>query len=87
MAQSLHSLIFWNSRKTDQSLPPREELLNSARGGFAATQYDSANLRKGEFCLDTKLPGNNNAGHLYGTDLDQAEKADLLAYLLTKVLA
>ena len=33
------------------------------------------------------LPGNSNAGHLYGTDLDQAEKADLLAYLLTKVLA
>jgi len=33
------------------------------------------------------LPGNNNVGHLYGTDLDQAEKADLLAYLLTKVLA
>jgi hypothetical protein len=32
------------------------------------------------------LPGNNNAGHLYGTDLGQAEKADVLAYLLTKVL-
>ena len=62
-------------------------MLDSARGGFAATPYDSANPRKGEFCFDTKLPGNNNAGHLYGTDLDQAEKADLLAYLLIKVLA
>jgi hypothetical protein len=46
-----------------------------------------ARQRNGEFCFDTKLPGNNTAGHLYGTDLDQAEKADLLAYLLTKVLA
>jgi len=62
-------------------------LLDSARGSFAATPHDSANSRKGEFCFDTKLPGNNNVGHLYGTDLDQAEKADLLAYLLTKVLA
>ena len=44
-----------------------------------------ARQRRGEFCFDTKLPGNSNAGHL--TDLDQAEKADLLAYLLTKVLA
>ena len=59
------------------------ELLDSGRGGFAATLCDPANPRKGEFCFDTKLPGNSNAGHLYGTDLDQAEKADLLAYLLT----
>jgi hypothetical protein len=29
------------------------------------------------------LPGNGNGGHVYGTDLPAAEKADLLAYLLT----
>jgi hypothetical protein len=34
---------------------PREELLDSARCGFAATPYDSANPRKGEFCFDTKF--------------------------------
>jgi hypothetical protein len=35
------------------------------------------------FCYDTRLPGNGNGGHTYGTSLAPAEKADLLAYLLT----
>jgi hypothetical protein len=35
------------------------------------------------FCFDTSLPGNNNTGHSYGTNLSPAEKSDLLAYLLT----
>jgi hypothetical protein len=35
------------------------------------------------FCMDTSLPGNGAGGHLYGTDLPDAAKADLLAYLLT----
>lgn len=34
-------------------------------------------------CLDTRLPGNGNGGHSYGTDLPPDAKADLLAYLLT----
>lgn len=34
-------------------------------------------------CYDTRLTGNGNAGHLYGTDLTDTQKADLLAYLLT----
>ena len=34
-------------------------------------------------CYDTAQPGNSNAGHLWGTDLPPAQKADLLAYLLT----
>lgn len=34
-------------------------------------------------CYDTRLPGNNNSGHAYGTDFAPGEKADLLAYLLT----
>jgi hypothetical protein len=29
------------------------------------------------------LPGNGSDGHAYGVDLPEAEKADLLAYLLT----
>ena len=35
------------------------------------------------FCFDTSRPGNGAGGHLYGTDLAPAAKADLLAYLLT----
>src|SRR5262249_25466015 len=35
------------------------------------------------FCFDTRLVGNSNGGHVYGTALSAAEKSDLLAYLLT----
>ena len=33
------------------------------------------------FKLDTTLPGNSNSGHLYGTDLPQAEKNALVEYM------
>lgn len=33
------------------------------------------------FKYDTSLPGNSNAGHLYGTDLSRAEKDALIEYL------
>jgi hypothetical protein len=35
----------------------------------------------GSTLLDTALPGNSNAGHLFGTDLPDADKRDLLEYL------
>jgi hypothetical protein len=35
------------------------------------------------FVFDTRLPGNRNAGHEYGTKLTSAEKADLVAFLET----
>ena len=35
------------------------------------------------FCYDTRLPGNGNGGHVYGTTLSAADKDDLIAYLLT----
>ncbi|MGF1550741.1 MAG: hypothetical protein ACFBQW_09505 [Sphingomonadaceae bacterium] len=60
------------------------------RGGFIAPPCDpSAPLRGGagpgrlRFCFDTRLPGNGNGGHLYGTGLPADAKADLLAYLMT----
>jgi mono/diheme cytochrome c family protein len=34
-------------------------------------------------CFDTRLPGNGNGGHLWGTELAPPLKADLLAYLRT----
>ena len=35
------------------------------------------------FVLDTRLPGNGNQGHDFGTALTDAEKADLVAFLET----
>jgi hypothetical protein len=33
------------------------------------------------FVLDTRLPGNGNAGHEFGTALSAADKQDLIAFL------
>lgn len=60
--------------------------LDGERGGFVAPSCVPAadqSREPGSFCFDTSLPGNSNAGHLYGTDLSADEKRDLLAYLLT----
>lgn len=59
------------------------EVLDAARGGFVAPACEPGAVAPGAFCYDTRLPGNGNGGHVYGTDLPAAEKADLLAYLLT----
>jgi hypothetical protein len=37
----------------------------------------------GAFLFDTRLPGNSNAGHNYGTDLSEREKAALIEYIKT----
>ncbi len=60
--------------------------LDPVNGGFAAPPClpdDTAEPGVRSFCFDTRQPGNGNGGHLYGTDLAPAAKADLLAYLLT----
>jgi hypothetical protein len=36
------------------------------------------------FLFDTRLPGNRNIGHEYGTDLSEGDRLDLLEYLKTK---
>jgi hypothetical protein len=38
-------------------------------------------LGKAGFVLDTRLPGNSNQGHSFGTALTAAEKSDLVAFL------
>ncbi|MEQ1739599.1 MAG: di-heme-cytochrome C peroxidase, partial [Methyloglobulus sp.] len=38
---------------------------------------------KNGFRLDTHLPGNSNSGHIYGTDLNQDQRRDLLEFLKT----
>lgn len=40
--------------------------------------------RREGFRYDTRLPGNGNAGHLYGTRLPAAERLALIEYLKTK---
>jgi hypothetical protein len=59
------------------------DLLNVDEGGFLAPTCDPAQPPTEGSCFDTRLPGNGNEGHDYGTRLPDAEKADLLAYLLT----
>ncbi len=40
-------------------------------------------LGQAGFILDTRLPGNGNQGHAFGTGLSAAEKSDLIAFLQT----
>ncbi len=54
------------------------DLIDAANGGFVSSGPEAE--RVGER-YDTGVPGNSNAGHRYGTDLPEADKAALLAYL------
>lgn len=74
------------------SVPSLAELLKPPaqrvrRFGVGNRQYDPAavgylsTVADNPFLFDTGLPGNGNGGHLQGTDLDDAAKADLLEYL------
>ncbi len=47
-----------------------------------AVGYDSEHEAK-SFRFDTRLPGNSNAGHDYGTDLTRAQRWDLIEFLKT----
>ena len=58
------------------------DVLDSS-GGFVAPGCAPAEPPAKGYCFDTTLPGNGSGGHAYGVDLPEAEKADLLAYLLT----
>jgi mono/diheme cytochrome c family protein len=49
--------------------------LDPATVGLVTTQGERSSL------FDTKLPGNSNAGHTFGTTLSAQEKLDLLEYL------
>jgi mono/diheme cytochrome c family protein len=59
------------------------DVIDAANGGFVSPPCTPGTTPPRGFCYDTRLPGNGNGGHIYGTSLSQAEKADLLAYLLT----
>ena len=57
------------------------DLIDATNGGYAS-QTGTPAQRYGTL-YDTTVPGNSNAGHLYGTDLSEQDKQRLLAYLKT----
>lgn len=56
-------------------------LLNNHDVGFVSDLAQEKGLHFVSF--DTRLPGNSNAGHLYGTELSDQEKKAILEYLKT----
>jgi hypothetical protein len=59
------------------------DVLDARNGGFLAPSCDPREQPPEGFCFDTRLVGNGNNGHVYGTTLPASDKSDLLAYLLT----
>ncbi len=61
-----------------------QDVVDPVNGGFVTTACDpAAKAPAGTQCYDTTRVGNGAGGHVYGTTLSPAQKADLLAYLLT----
>jgi hypothetical protein len=56
------------------------DVYDPARVGFFSDGPDAKTAGR---LFDTALPGNDNAGHLYGTSLSEASKRALLEYLKT----
>jgi hypothetical protein len=56
------------------------DLLDPVKVGFVSQGETAERLG---FRYDTRLPGNGNQGHLYGTDLPEEQKQALLEYLKT----
>jgi hypothetical protein len=57
------------------------DLIDAQKLGFVS---DVASDKQGQYFLyDTKLPGNSNSGHDYGTDLAASEKEAIVEYLKT----
>jgi mono/diheme cytochrome c family protein len=59
------------------------DVVDARNGGFLAPACDPREQPPEGFCFDTRLVGNGNDGHVYGTALPASDKSDLLAYLLT----
>jgi len=59
------------------------DVVDARNGGFLAPSCDPRQPPAEGFCFDTRLVGNGNDGHIYGTALPASDKSDLLAYLLT----
>lgn len=64
-------------------LKPAAQRVSQFRVG--SRRFDPVNVgfdtASGEFLLDTRLPGNSNAGHEFGTDLSDEQKWALIEYM------
>jgi hypothetical protein len=60
------------------SVPTLEALLEPTDGRPVSFTLGSG---QGAFTFDTRLPGNRNTGHEFGTKLGAQEKQDLIAFL------
>lgn len=58
------------------SVPTLDDLLRPAA-------MRPATFMRGDFLVDTALPGNSNAGHEFGTTISDADRVALVAYLLS----
>jgi len=70
----------------DLLIPPPERPKKFLRGGDVIDPqggFISPTCTTEAACFDTGVRGNSNAGHMWGTDLEQPDKSDLIAYLLT----
>jgi len=68
----------------DLLTPPAERPVAWQRG---SRRYDTTTLGytdDGPYRVDTRAPGNSNAGHTFGTDLSATDKRDLLEFMKTK---
>ena len=59
------------------------DVIDGKNGGFVSPPCEPGRPLPQGFCYDTRLPGNGNGGHAFGTTLPAREKEDLIAYLLT----
>jgi mono/diheme cytochrome c family protein len=59
------------------------DIVDGKNGGFLSPTCTPGRRPAQGFCYDTRIPGNGNGGHTFGTTLPAAEKEDLIAYLLT----
>ena len=58
--------------------------LDEQNGGFITNSCtQESDIPSNLTCYDTKIPGNSNSGHTWGTKLSQSEKQQLIACLLT----
>ncbi len=79
----------------NNSVPSLEDLLKPpqarpAKFFVGTAEYDRAKVgfisnvnKPGSWEFDTSLPGNSNAGHVWGTSLSDAQRKDLIEYLKT----
>jgi mono/diheme cytochrome c family protein len=59
------------------------DVIDGKNGGFLSPSCTPRTRPAQGFCYDTRLPGNGNGGHTFGSTLPANEKDDLIAYLLT----